>query len=544
MTTTTGDTGATGGAAAGSAGAGAGGSGSGTTSSTPPGPSYCETAMLPARAWSDGPYGAHRNEIADDFSVELVDGSTWSFKEQWDGCESYVFLPDTLHVSDLDKTSIWESDLFTLIKTSPKNAHYFFISAAGTDEGAKASTDAMAARIEQTLAPQSQELHDHWKARLHVVAQRAAAQPSWIKDMLAGIGELGFAIDPFQRVRGIGNLADIKRYDQALADAMAWPWKQNLAYAAYEVRHFNYEVDRQAQLDAESATVIPFWDGEVLAQLAEKDVTLPSEAEMAKFDTLEVDVSSMCPDPEKIEIGNCGAWDYIANLSVVDDGGNFVELARFITSYHRETRWIVDVSPMLVHLKKGGARHFKWEFAPSWNTQPTATKLSLRLSNKNKGYAPSEATFLYAGGPFNAMYNAANTPKDVPIPVDAKRVELVAIITGHGAETGQCSEFCNHQHEFKVNGNVHLKEHKEAGTETKCVDHVDSGMVPNQSGTWWYGRGGWCPGQQVDPWVVDVTAEVTPGQSATIEYQGLYMGSPPTDSSGNIDMVSYLVVYK
>ena len=59
-----------------------------------------------------------------------------------------------------------------------------------------------------------------------------------------------------------------------------------------------------------------------------------------------------------------------------------------------------------------------------------------------------------------------------------------------------------------------------------------------------FGRGGWCPGQQVDPWAVDVTADVTPGQTATIEYQGLYKNLPPPDSAGNIDMVSYLVVYK
>jgi hypothetical protein len=252
----------------------------------------------------------------------------------------------------------------------------------------------------------------------------------------------------------------------------------------------------------------------------------------------------MCPDPDKIEFGNCGAWDYLAYLFVKDEAGNNIELARFITSYHRETRWLVDVSPMLVHLKKGGLRTFRWEFAPPWNTQPTATKLSLRLSNKNKGYSPSEATFLFPGGTFNSMYNVAHTPITVPIPVDATHVELVAIITGHGAETGQCSEFCNHQHVFKVNGVEHKKDHLEAGTSNKCMEHIENGMVPNQGGTWWFGRGGWCPGEQVTPWVVDVTAEVTPGQDATIEYEGLYKNLQPPDSAGNIAMVSYLVVYK
>ena len=69
-------------------------------------------------------------------------------------------------------------------------------------------------------------------------------------------------------------------------------------------------------------------------------------------------------------------------------------------------------------------------------------------------------------------------------------------------------------------------------------------MVPNQWGTWWFGRGGWCPGQQVDPWVVDVTDEVTPGMPATVEYRGLFGGADPTDGHGNIDMISYLTVYR
>lgn len=34
---------------------------------------------------------------------------------------------------------------------------------------------------------------------------------------------------------------------------------------------------------------------------------------------------------------------------------------------------------------------------------------------------------------------------------------------------------------------------------------VSFGVVPNQYGTWPFGRAGWCPGQHVDWWEVDVT---------------------------------------
>jgi hypothetical protein len=110
--------------------------------------------------------------------------------------------------------------------------------------------------------------------------------------------------------------------------------------------------------------------------------------------------------------------------------------------------------------------------------------------------------------------------------------------------TFNCAEFCNHRHQFTVNGKTYLKEHKEAGSDDKCVAQVDEGMTPNQGGTWWFGRGGWCPGQKVEPWVVDVTADVMPGQDAALEYKGLFGSNNPPDNAGNIVMNSYLVVYE
>ena len=65
---------------------------------------------------------------------------------------------------------------------------------------------------------------------------------------------------------------------------------------------------------------------------------------------------------------------------------------------------------------------------------------------------PVAATPLFTGGDFNSMYNATRAPVTVAIPADAVKVQLVALVTGHGAGTNQCSEFCNHQHVFTVDG--------------------------------------------------------------------------------------------
>lgn len=51
--------------------------------------------------------------------------------------------------------------------------------------------------------------------------------------------------------------------------------------------------------------------------------------------------------------------------------------------------------------------------------------------------------------------------------------------------------------------------------EVGCAEEVDTGVTPNEYGTWLYGRDGWCNGRDVFPWIVDVTDDVADGTSAS-----------------------------
>jgi hypothetical protein len=171
---------------------------------------------------------------------------------------------------------------------------------------------------------------------------------------------------------------------------------------------------------------------------------------------------------------------------------------------------------------------------------------------------------LFAGGAFDQSYNAKYQPITTTIPAGVTKVELVALITGHGwgVEAANCAEFCNHTHHFTINGHELVKRHDITEDETLappglarnlvgCALQIPDGVVPNQAGTWIYGRGGWCPGQDVKPWVVDVTGDVVIGGENVITYRGLYHGTdyvpqPAADpNSGGfaarIDMASWLV---
>ena len=64
-----------------------------------------------------------------------------------------------------------------------------------------------------------------------------------------------------------------------------------------------------------------------------------------------------------------------------------------------------------------------------------------------------------------------------------------------------------------------------------------------QYGTWYLGRGGWCPGLDVPPFRGDVSADLDFDGPNTISYRASLYGQEPANA-GNIWMSSYLVFYR
>ncbi len=78
---------------------------------------------------------------------------------------------------------------------------------------------------------------------------------------------------------------------------------------------------------------------------------------------------------------------------------------------------------------------------------------------------------------------------------------------------------------------------------------VLDGVTPNQYGTWYFGRGGWCPGLEVAMWQVDLTPWLGDAFDHTLDYDAGVAGQTPwTPTSngqgsydGNIRATIYLV---
>jgi hypothetical protein len=280
---------------------------------------------------------------------------------------------------------------------------------------------------------------------------------------------------------------------------------------------------------------------------------------------------------------SCGAWDYISDLRLcaapssggtdggVDSGAGdassdaiadatadsgppppvcTTEIARWITSYWREGRWVTDISGMLPFLQAGGHQTFRWYAQHQWSPRavPYVVSLSLRFSNAARGMRPVAALPLWTqGGALDSTYDSRHPPVMFDVPAGTRKVEIYSLITGHGSQTSQCAEFCNHTHHFAINGGTdHTLAFPEAQTMLGCATRVNEGIVPNQFGTWYFGRGGWCPGSDVRPYIADVTSEAHIGAANQATYHALIGTTPPVTgrSYGNIDLSAYVVLWQ
>ena len=483
--------------------------------------------------FSAGPYGADLDQIAGDFTVPTLDGD-FTFSSAWTGCDSYVFV--THFPTATDQFDPWNSAVPPLLQDTPRNVHYFFLS--GSRDPAIVSSDIADMRLRTDAAIARLPVSDrpYWRARMHEVTTGALDLGNWITTFLSAHPTAAFAIDPFQRIRQTGLLYYLGVSNTA-----------DLQHLTNEVRHFNFERERQRQLDYETFLEIPVWVDVVMGG-NQADITFPDAETMARYDTMLFDLSWKCSDPWNSR--SC-EWDYLANLYLCDpqDPTNCgQEFGRWITAYGRGGRWVTDMTPFLALIRNGGTRHVTFSAGYAYTTT-----FKIYLTNRHVGIRPESATWLYGGGGWDQNYNANHPPMTVEAPTWFRRAEVAALITGHGfgQDLANCAEFCNHQHVFTFNGTTSvMKEFPEAQTLYGCVDQIESGTIPNQYGTWHYGRGGWCPGLNVTPWRGDVTAGIVPGTN-DVTYQGLYQGAPyvpqpnpnPSGFGGRIDMSSYLVYY-
>ena len=219
----------------------------------------------------------------------------------------------------------------------------------------------------------------------------------------------------------------------------------------------------------------------------------------------------------------CDFWDRWGHLAVVLDAGTkaekVLELSRFVTPYRIGASWRLDVTrlrPLLtgeVTLRIFidtwvGPGHNNGE---GWLVDASFTMKGGLSSNVPVGILPlwnvKDITY---GNPAKPIEKSVPMQK-VQIPAYVTKVLLRSFVTGHGQGNAQhCAEFCRKTHHFQVGSNRFER--------TIWRDNCAQTKAQPQYGTWKLSRAGWCPGAEVEPWLINVTSQLPSGQEHSISY--------------------------
>ena len=454
----------------------------------------------------------------DSFNPENI----WDFQTEWDGEDNYMFIH--YDPSNTNSVNMWSdncpanicsngSDRLTLLEKSNLNTHYFFLSS-----GADAERDITLIQeffkntIEQNMSPEMQE---HWKKHLHFVPTPVSELDNWIEQRI--VGTYAFSIDRFQRIKQSGYLGNPAGFTGFYMNFLA----HEVTYQDYEWNALNEDENTYDEVSVfERELYTGGW-----AATIEKVVEFPALDQLNNYSGMSIELLRGCPDANgNYSDQGCDDYDRKARMFICDeDGSNCHEAARWITPFDRQPHHLTDISPFISMLKPGGNKLIKFQESGWPNSLLT---MNFRFYHgEDLLDTPQSFQPMWVGTiPFNPEFDDNTPPMVFEVPENATKVEFVSYITGHGwgCDGFNCAEFCNSKHMFSVNGGVYEFEndHPEANDNTHCMEleTIIEGVVPNQWGTWGYGRAGWCPGQDVHPVVTDITDYVSMGDENVMQY--------------------------
>jgi hypothetical protein len=208
----------------------------------------------------------------------------------------------------------------------------------------------------------------------------------------------------------------------------------------------------------------------------------------------------------------CDPWDQAAQVYITKDSITY-EIARYITPFGVACGgWMWDISDFRSVLT--GKVDFT-SYVQVWGASGWLVTLRLVLEEGTPEYAFSRITPLldenyWVYGDPGISYNFPE--KTVFIYPETQKAQIRMTSSGHGqGNTLNAAEFAEFTHHIWINGSETFPQHL---WKTDCGQNTCS----PQNGTWLYSRAGWCPGQDIQPWIWDLAGLFTPGQDLTADY--------------------------
>ena len=555
---------------------------------------------------------AEQADVNDDGVIDILDIvnvvsqilypqlSVWNLEDNWTGNDSYIFIHFDASVST--SSALWGSNTReTLLNISPENVHYFFISNRSQYESDMIQ---MKDIYDDILINFSSEQQEHWKSHLHFINQKTSELDNWLETSLTG--NYSIAIDSFQKIRQIGYLGNPASFSGTYVHYLA----HEALYFDYENNTFSDNGESYDEIIIFDEDIYTGGWASTISEL----IDVPSEFSSLAYNKMEVELLRGCPDGNggysdqgcddydriahmyfcegqcyettyygntdetncidggnswDAEIGMCYSINYLDDVAQSDCSSESLtwnenrecsEISRWITPFDRQPHSLTDITPFLATLRSNGGEQKLIKFQESgWPNSLLTLKIRLYHGNNDNG-AQREIHPLWNGTvQFNPSYGENRPAQIFTVPENATKVEFVSYITGHGwgsAGCFNCCEFCNSKHIFSINGGVHEFDQSfpDASSSNYCMQPEviqETGVIPNQYGTWGYGRAGWCAGRDVKPYIMDVTNFIEIGQENVIDYDACRVSgnscvSPPACQGDGycpeIAMSSYIII--
>lgn len=489
----------------------------------------CAYAGFEAQAFDPSGTDNAIGEVVPDFTVETLRGP-FTLSEAWGDCSVVTLVPISTIFAGNDVTALIEG-------SAPNNTYLLF------SRGPNPTQDVaqLAAAIEGHLESLGPDAVDEWSFRFRYVTEAAAEVP--VLAATAPIQTDFFIIDSHQRLRDAGSF-----------NTYAGDFTPFLPMIRFAARWFNYERRTEELLAAREADpdvlIVPWvTTGHEQTDEGRLAIELPDADTMAKYDRVEIVVKETCEPGSRfpVHFGVCPAWDVGHKISLCEDfetctGDEYDQLFRYITGYHSGIWWREDVSHGLPFFRQGGTQWLRtnrgdffgtidFHFIDDGEQAPEA-----HLADARHLHDMGTASFDPAHNDSFPNYSFTPPPGTVRVVMDAR-------VQGGGNGTSGCAEFCSHSHAIEVNGAASWEHTFVMNQGTfDCAERVDEGVTTGQYGTWFFDRGSWCPGGQVERWREDITEAVDLDGENTLVWTGSFNGNP-WPPNGGLTSTVWLLFY-
>ena len=247
-------------------------------------------------------------------------------------------------------------------------------------------------------------------------------------------------------------------------------------------------------------------NGRVIA----RTLSLPEFQEPVKI-TAHLDVKSYL-DPELTNGDQGDPWDRSGTVFLSVPGMENIELLKFITGFGGHSNLSNDITNLAPLLQ--GEATIK-AFIDTWVSPGWQVDFELIYTLVNTAENPDWANGLYFDSGLSKGEVTAQDPGlDVTIPEGHDRMKLAYYTSGHSTEGSELDEFHKRDNVIYIDGQEFYRytpwrtDCENFGSQNPYSGYFDDlGMYSYE-----FPRSGWCPGDKVEPVVLDVSDKLAPGE--------------------------------